>query len=76
MARRELCATQGLKWFTKFQDELPGGMFASLEEMTSINKTIFMISGLHNSFVPEWENVYVVICDFVVEMYACHSLTA
>ena len=41
--------------------------------MTSEEKTEFFLSGLKNSYTQEWENVYVVISDFIVNMYTTHS---
>ena len=65
--------TERNKWDLAFHEEFPIGLMRSVEEMTSEEKTEFFLSGLKNSYTQEWKNVYVVISDFIVNMYTTHS---
>ena len=61
------------RWQEIFDNEFPLGLVRSMELMSSNRRTLFIITGLENSYVQEWENVYICLCDFIADMYSCHT---
>ncbi len=51
-------------------DSMPTAMKDQVVGMTSWQKTVFILSGLHSGYVPEWDTIYVAAAKFVGELYA------
>ena len=48
---------------------MPHGMICEIQDMTSREKTIYLMSCLGGSHIPEWTNVYVQIVNYVHDIY-------
>ena len=51
--------------------EAPFAMLAELGLMSPWQRTRFFMSGLGDSFIPEWENLYDAVLEFIFTMYKC-----
>ena len=61
--------TEHNKWHGIMQNMLPCVMLANMEHMTSKQKIRFILSGLRESYLQEWEYMYVIFSDFIGLMY-------
>ena len=53
------------------QTNAPEAMFNDINVMTPSQRTHFLMSGLGREFVPEWDDLYESVLDFIVSMYKC-----
>ena len=47
----------------------PPAMVADLSRMTNKDKTIYMLNALYCNFTPEWNDLYLSVCQFVSTLY-------
>ena len=51
-------------------DSMPEGMKYSFDDLHTDDKIVFLLSGLHcKSFIKEWEDILIKICEFVYDIY-------
>ncbi len=65
-------ALERKKWTSNFMDTLPPMLLKEINSMSSSGKTVFILSGLKSQYLCQWNDIYVVLCDFVYNMYDSH----
>ena len=50
-------------------DNCPPAMADDLSRMTSKEKTTYVLNALYCNYTPEWNNLYLYICQFISTMY-------
>ena len=55
-------------------DVMPAALCTNINDMTTVAKTEFILSGMRSCYVNEWEYIYEQLADFVYNMYKKHSL--
>ena len=61
------------KWLQRVHSILPPAMLVSLGGLDNEAKTTFILSGLGQKYMHEWEDGYTVLLDFIAYMYYIHS---
>ena len=50
--------------------QCPGSLAVEMNSMDNISKTAFVLTGLNNSFIREWIEIYKHLLDFIYTVYA------
>ena len=61
------------KWFIQFTDVMPEGLRSSFFNLNDCDKVISIFSGFKSDFIPEYLDIYCVVCNFVCSMYGLHA---
>ena len=69
---RKLDHVRQQKW-PKVTDAMPTAMKACVNDMTNFDKTVLILSGYGNKYVPEWNELYYETACFVHELYKYRS---
>jgi hypothetical protein len=48
---------------------LPPAMVDGFDKMSSVEKTVFMLSGKNCDYISEWNDIYIAIANFIYGMY-------
>jgi hypothetical protein len=48
---------------------LPPAMVYGFDKMSSVEKTVFMLSGMNCDYISEWNDIYIAIANFIYGMY-------
>ena len=53
------------------QSKAPLAMLNDMNTMSQSQRTHFLMSGLGGDFIPEWDDLYEAILEFIVSLYNC-----
>ena len=58
-------------WLNSIKSLMPTAMLEGFTEMSILHKCEFLLSGLHNCYVQEWDALYGAVAQFVWDLYRC-----